>query len=453
MDSVRKHFMKGFQDNSEIKNTNLQRRVGSELKFPLVNPDGSAVDYQVIQKLWQYLDSKGWSPVKDKMSGKVIGAKRPGEQNDTLAGVETGYCKVEFSLAHVANLFDLQKDISDLRKLLAPFCDKHNVRFIGFGIHPLTPPSKDLLMKKGRTSVWHKIFGSNRHIPEEDGYDFHLFTVNSASHVHVSVNKDESVDAVNALNGFTGAQIALTANSNIWKGEIDPNYKCVAEKFWDWWIPEGERIGIPDEPFDDLHDYYDSVCDLRPVFVKRKGKPIVLEDYESFAEYISDDQATGNDHKGNEITVEPKKEDFDVHSTCYWYNARLSRYYTVENRANDQQPPDEMLNIAAMTLGLVCAGGEANEQLGGYDWDALCEARTEACKNAADGSVNGYELANMSKQMLDIAEQGLKSRGKGEECFLDKLKERADKKVCPADEAEKLFKKGGIENLVEQRRI
>lgn len=453
MGTVRKYFMKGFEESSNIGDSLQQRRIGAELKFPLVNMDGSAVEYEVVEKLWEYLHSKGWSYEKDKVSGKVIGASTPGEQNDTVAGCETGYCKVEFSLAHVANLFDLQKEIASLKKLLHPFAQKHNVRFLGYGIHPVTPPSQELLMKKGRTSVWHKIFGSNNHIPEDKGYDFHLFTVNSASHVHISVDKGECVDAVNILNGFTGPQIALTANSNIWKGGIDPKYKCVAESFWDWWIPEGERVGVPEEPFDDLGDYCDSVCDLRPVFVKRGGKPIVLEDYDSFSEYIKEDEAVGVDHKGNEVSVEPKKEDFDLHTTCYWYNARLSRYYTVENRANDQQPPDEMLNISAMTLGLVSAQKEANEVLESYDWDTLRKARKEACINALEGSVDGNNLIDMSRNMLDVAEKGLKSRGKGEERFLENLKERVKRKACPADDAEELFKKGNMNALLEAREI
>ena len=346
-------------------------RLGAELKFPLVTPDGSAAPESAVHALWDYLVERGWEAVRDAMTGNVIGAKKPGERNDTMASCETGYCKPEFSLAHVSDLHQLHRSIAELRAEIRFFSEQNDVLFLGYGIHPVTPPSKHLLMKKGRTSVWNKVFTSNQYVPEEDGDDLHLFTINTASHVHVSVPMDEAVRAVNVLNGFAGAQIALTANSNIWRGAIDKRYKCVAEKFWDWWMPDGERVGIPGEPFQNLHHYVQTVAGFRPVFVKRAGKPIVLQKYATFEEYFHNKRAVGIDHLGREVSFAPEKGDIDLHSSCYWFNARISQYYTVENRANDQQPPDALLAIAALTVGLISALPEAEEELASYEWRHL----------------------------------------------------------------------------------
>ncbi len=451
MKEIYEHFEKGF-DNTDHQAEGSERRIGAELKFPLVHPDGSSVDYKMIQRLWEHLQNLGWEPVTDDMSGKVVGASKSGPQNDTLASCETGFSKTEFSLAHVANLFDLEESIDRLREELKLFAEKNDVRFLGYGIHPVTPPGEHLLMEQSRTSVWDKIFPSNEHIPEHMGDDFHLFTINSASHVHVSVSRDEAIPMVNVFNGFAPAQIALTANSSVWRDGVG-EYDCVAEKFWDWWMPEEGRVGIPEERFEDLRHYADVIGGFRPVYVKRNGTPIVLKDYDSFAEYYSEDTACGLDPEGNEVEITPQRKDVDLHSTCYWFNARLSHYYTVEGRLNDQQPPEDVICIAALTLGLAAGLEEGREALDSYDWTALREAREAACRDGIEGATDDLNLAELAEEMLAVAEQGLNKRGLGEEKFLAPLYDRVENKYSPAHEAAEIYSEGGMEALVEQRSL
>jgi len=450
MDPIYEHVENGLR---QAVNGSGERRIGAELKFPLVNHDGTAAGFETICALWDYLQQCGWQADVDSLTGSVVGARKPGPQNDTVASCETGYCKTEFSLAHVADLFELEQAIQELRDELRPFADQHQVHFLGYGIQPVTPPSQRLLMKKSRTSVWDKIFASNRHIPPEDGDDMHLFTINAASHVHVSVSLEEAIPAVNVLNGFTGAQIALTAHSNVWRGRVDPHYKCVAEKFWDWWMPDSNRVGMPQKPFSGLKDYVHTIARLRPVYVKRDGQPIVLDRHRTFAEYFSSGEPIGTSLDGAEVPLSPNGDDIDLHSTCYWYNARLSRYHTVENRVNDQQPPDELVSVAALTLGLVSALDEASEELASYNWQDLRAARESACRDALDGRVNGIDLADLAGRMLAIARAGLERRGLGEQRLLEPLERRCHERRCPADESARMVQSGGIEALVAARRL
>lgn len=424
--------------------------MGAELKFPLVEADGRAGSYDTVCELWEYLQGLNWQPLRDKMTGRIIGASKPGPMNDTVAGCETGFCKTEFSLAHAANLFELQNALSELLDELRPFCERNNVRFLCYGIQPVTPPNKNLVMKKGRTSPWAKVFDSNRYVPAEHGNDSHLFTINAASHTHISVSLNEIIDAVNVLNGFAGAQIALTANSNIWRGRLDNSYKCVAEKFWDWWIPDGNRVGIPDRPFNDIRDYVSTVAQLRPVFAMRDGKPIILRTYGSFDEYYNSEKAVGIDPQGRRTELVPKQRDIDLHNSCYWYNARISRYFTVENRANDQQPPGELLCISALTLGLVSALAEATEEISSYRWETLRAMRETACRNGVKGRTGELTVATLAQRMLEIAREGLLKRGLGEEMFLEPLQRRVVELRCPADTAGEMFRRGGTEKLIDE---
>lgn len=453
MDMIYKHFVEGFQRTKE-SSTPSQRRIGVELKFPFVNSDGRAVEFKTVCALWDYLEECGWQSVKDEMNSHVIGAKKAGKLNDTVASCETGFCKTEFSLAHTGDLFELDKAICKLREELRPFSKEHDVLFLGYGIQPVTLPSKRLMMKKSRTSVWDKVFSSNRHIPRKDGDDVHLFTINASSHVHVSVSKDEAIPAVNVLNGFAGAQIALGAHSNVWRGQIDPQYKCVAEKFWDWWMPNSNRTGIPHKPFRDIRDYVCTIAAFRPVYVKRVGKPIVLTRYQTFEEYYRTARAVGIDTEGREISFVPQKADIDLHNTCYWWDARISQYSTVENRVNDQQPPDDLVCVPALTLGLMSALHEASEELSCYRWEDLRAAREAACREALSGNnIGQINLAVLAKKVLELAEFGLRQRGIGEEKFLYPLKKRLHKQECPADEVARLFAKDGIDGLLNARKL
>jgi gamma-glutamylcysteine synthetase len=451
MDLVYRHFMSKFEQAAASRSGD--RRIGAELKFPLVNPDGTAASLETVRSLWSYLCERGWEPVKDTMAGAIVGASKPGEQNHTVASCETGFCKVEFSLAHVRSLFKLEEVIHELQDELRPLAKEHNVHFLGYGIQPISPPSKRLLMKKTRTSVWDKVFPSNRHVAKKDGDDVHLFTINAASHVHVSVTRKEAIPAVNVLNGFAGAQIALTANSNIWLGRIDPEYKCVAEKFWDWWMPESNRVGVPQRPFNGVKDYVQTIASFRPVYVKRADRPIVMSRYASFAEYYCTGRAVGFDADGREVSFVPEESDIDLHNTCYWFDARLSRYCTVENRVNDQQPPADLSCVAALTLGLVSALPEASRELSRFHWNDLRTAREIACRFGLGGSTDTVTLSELARSMLWLATVGLRRRGLGEEQFLAPLWKRLSQQTCPADEAAQLFSEGGIEALVKDRRL
>lgn len=453
MDKIYNSTIKNFEKAVNSRNRG-ERKIGAELKFPLVNPDGSAAGFEKVCALWAFLESHGWKPDRDSLSGRITGCNKAGKSNHTVASCETGYCKTEFSLACVSDLFELQMLFSGIKKLLLEFSKKERVFFLGYGIQPLTRPGEHLLMKKNRTSFWDKVFGANRVLPMEDGDDVNIFTVNASSHVHIDIfTEQEAVSAVNVLNGFSGAQIALTAHSNVWKGRIDPEYKCVNEMFWDWWMPEGSRVGVPDKPFKDIRDYIDTIGGFSPVYIKRGGKPLLLPGYKTFADYYNSREAAAVDIEGKEVAVVPEESDIDTHNTCYWYNARLTRYHTVENRVNDQQPPDELFCVAAVTLGLASALQDAEKELLRYRWETLKAARTAACRSGLAGQADGILLKDMAGKIVELAKYGLEKRKKGEEVFLKPLEKRLKENRCPADETEEFFLRGGVESIVEHRKL
>lgn len=427
-------------------------RVGVELKFPVVNAQGEAVGEPQVKAMFEHLVGDGYAPWIEA-GDNLIGATRDGEMNETTVQCETGFCKAEFSMAHCRDLHAMSKQVEQLHSTLAPFTEAHDIALIGCGIHPVTPPSAALKMNRQRASVWGQIYRSNSRIEPDMGDDVDLFTVNTANHVHVNVAQSRAVSAINAMNGFAPAAIALGGNAKVWRGAVDPEHICVAEAFWDWWKPVAGRVGMPKRAFKDLADYLDCVASLPCLYVKRDDGPVAICNPMTMKAFLAAKQVEGITLDGRTVMVEPDAADVGLHNSCYWFNARLSRYFTVENRVFDQQPPDALLAPAAMTLGLAAAAEEAHELLADYDWDTLRAARVAAYRDGLRAKVQGVELHDLAKQAVELAHLGLDKRGYNEAPFLEPFEQRLSQgQTNPADDAAVIFERGGAEALVRTRR-
>ena len=463
------HFIRTFGEVERRRGLGKRpRRIGSELKFPVVREDGSAIGAAQTDALWDFLIMKGWNPVSDPLSGKTVGATKPGEMNEHRASCETGFCKVEFSLAHTASLADLAAEVGEILELISEFGEQSGAVFLGFGLQPLTPPGKDLLMQKSRNLFWDQLFGGNDYIPHGSGTDVHLFTISASNQVHVDVRMDEAVDAVNVFNGLAGAQVALTANSNIWKGRVDPAYKCLGEMFWGWWLKEAHpgRYGVPERKFRDLEDYFMEILQFPPVYVKRNGVPVALPYCRTFSDFFvcnqngaqcrrkdEGERDCGTTVTGEGVEITAEYGDLDQHFTFFWHSARLSRYYTLENRINDQQPPGEMLCIPALTLGIMENLKEGVALINSYPWEVLRKMRVQSARYGLDARVEGREVREIAREMVGVAEEGLSDRGLGEEVYLEPLIQRLAGDFCPADRAAEVFRTQGPKGFVESFRV
>ena len=136
MSQLYDHFISGFRGAVASREFS-ERRIGAELKFPLVNRDGTAAALDELLALWHHLAENGWEAIQDPVTGQIAGATSPGPYNDTVASCETGYCKTEFSLAHVGSLFELSAAIAALRRELTSFSRQRDVQFLGYGIQQI----------------------------------------------------------------------------------------------------------------------------------------------------------------------------------------------------------------------------------------------------------------------------------------------------------------------------
>jgi gamma-glutamylcysteine synthetase len=444
-DSYTQTLMERFEEADAEREGRL-RRVALELKFPVVmRATAEAAPREIVQALWRHLEEHGWQPMVDPYSEQIIGAKRGGAGGIDVLSSATGYCVIELSIAPEASLDGVRRRVGECLEPVLAFCREHELVLLGHGIHPVTAPAPELLTAKARNAFWDDVF-------EERGQSarVHLFTTTAASQAHVDIRSDEAADALVVFNGLAPAQIALNANSGVWNGDVDGDYKCVHESFWDRWLPGKDRVGMPTEKPSSLTEYVEHLMALRPVYVEREGEPVRLPSCESFAEFCESERSPGRKADGELVEVAPTQEDLELHLTFCWHNARLSRYWTLENRVNCQQPPDSLLAVGALSLGLAEHLPQARELVDGYDWDDLRAARVDAMRRGLYAKVGEEPMSALCEAMLEVASDGLRTRGEREQSYLAPLWRRLTRGQCPADAAARRLQRDGMGGLVER---
>jgi gamma-glutamylcysteine synthetase len=441
-DDILKHYLNRFDKKLRTRPLAKRRGVGMEAKFCVADQKGKAVDGERLQELFQGLEHKGWTLSMDSNLDIATGAEKDGFSCPACISTGTGHCKVELSVPYGKTLRDLESNFVSMSRDVKSCAGEQGIKLLCLGVHPVIEPHPSLVQKKSRHIFWDEVFDTGL---------VHLFALSADCQVHVDVEPQEAHKAVNVFQGLAGAQIALTANATIWKDKVDYEYLDLKEAFWDWWLPGKERAGVVSTPFTSLEDYAHRLSSLRPVFVEREGHSLGIYDYPSFRDYyFKADKVYGVTAEGERVPIEAEEKDIDLHDTFNWYAARLSRYCTLENRANCQQPREDIMAVPALTLGLMENLESASSCIDEYDWNSLRGSRFQAMRSGLQTTVDGDPLSRLCRKMLDIAERGLASRGYGEEGYLKALWERLEGEICPAVETREAFLKGGLKNLLER---
>lgn len=391
------------------------RWVGREAEYPLVTPDARAGD---ASSLWPVLLGDGaCEPVRDVPPGgepgAVIGVRAEGWE----CLVEVGRCTVEVVTGPRSSLIHLARDHQAALARILPAVRQAGLRLLGFGIQPRTPPARSLLSPKRRYPF----------LFEATGGRWLSWCVTASDQVHVDVDRGELVAVLNLMNALSGAVIALTANSSVYRGRAGA-FASGREGLMVSVTEEPYRHGALPRGFDDLEDYVRTVLGLRCLF---------LPDGHGAYELVG--------HPLAGVDGEEGFQRFLFHEHYWWPSARpRARLGTVEIRPACQQPAGASWAPAALATGLVEAHREAaaflEERLGRGYWPALLRYRSEAVR----AGIGAPEPApGFLADVLDLAEAGLRRRGFGEEGLLEPLRERVEHRRGPADEARDLARSSG----------
>ena len=451
------------------------RTVGREAEFPVVDQAGRAAD---IDQLWPLLlrsedaaeSSKRGSLSPHSSSLTPLKVKRDTVNTDLIVGLdgasysyalEVGRGTIELNVGPCATLFELESTFRTALERLVRAAAQLGWRVLGYGVQPLSPPTRALLSPKQRYGALADIMGA----------DWIWYTVTASDQAHVDVSRDEAVSVLNFGNLMAPVIVALCANSPVVAGELTDDCSGREGRMID--APYGRRHGMIAHPYADLTDFVARLSRL-PSLLRREGE-LLLPDRRPFTDVLRTDYGAagseGSDLSPHSSSLSPGCFDaFLLHDHYVWHNARLrTAYGTVELRPACQQPPHELMAAAALYLGLV----EGREEIAAYVEAAL--APTHGQKEIL--TPNSSPLTPLSgcwplmkqyhhqviraglaapdpapgflAKILALAAAALARRGYGEERMLTPLWRRLEQKENPAQRARRVFEEEGLGGLIE----
>ncbi len=390
------------------------RLIGREAEFPVVWPDGRAAD---VLQLWEpLLQQGGFSPQYDDPETRalIVGLQGPGGAVE----VEVGRATVELVLGPYEDLWQLQEGSARLTARVVDAANAAGMRILGFGIQPRTRGSLALMTPKRRYFALSQAIGRPW---------FHL-TTTASDQVQVDITREELVDSINVLNVLSAPLIALTANSSVYGGRSG-RYLSGREGLLG---NLGEfRAGMTPRPFSTVEEFIAYLCRYS-CYVLRDGAGFHAYN-RPFEEYLA---AHGPDFAA-----------YLLHEHYVWNSARPRvNNSTIEVRPACQQPREEPLAVAALSLGLVEGLSEAkaflHAVLGDGLWIAMRRYRAEAIIHG----VRAREpVPDFLKQVLHIAQEGLARRNRGEEIFLGPLWERLNTHTTPGERNREILRQHGMD--------
>ena len=409
-------YLSGFNE------TIHSRTVGREAEIPLIWTEGYTSGDAAL--LWDlFSDDPEWPKLYDDTHIDVcLGVKN--RSNGWTITTDAGPGIVEAISPPCQNLFEMNDGFGAVMRILRDKAATVGMCLLGYGAQPITRGAKNLWVKKGRYAALMAALG------DEFVNDA---TVVASDQCHVSIARNELVQAVNVMNALAGPMIALTANSSISYGS--PNgYLAWREQFWDRFNGFDGQVGIPKYWFADIDSWLDYLLSQR--FIMRKASPGVYEPRgETFREFMKRSVVSDSD--------------FLCHEGCCWWDARPRRpYSTIEVRPACQQPPNENMVVQALTLGLVNNLNAAEAIVNRWGYETLKRYRFEAIRRGLAAELGDRLAIPLLEDVLSAADEGLRSRGLNEEVFLQPLFRRLANKRLPANTAIHIWLRGGARKFV-----
>ena len=368
-------------------------------------------------------DRFGWSPVLE--GDKIIGLEKDGANVSLEPGGQ-----LELSGAPLETIHQTCDEVNQHLREVRSVAEEIGVGFIGLGAAPIWSHEQMPVMPKGR----YKLMTDYMDRVGTMGKTMMYRTCT----VQVNLDFSSEADMVQKLRVALALQpvaTALFANSPFLDGK--PN----GHKSWRarvWRDLDSARTGMLPFVFEDgfgFEAWVDYALDVPMYFVYRDGKYIDALG-QSFRDFLQGKLPA----LPGEV---PTLSDFADHLTTIFPEARVKKF--IEMRGADGGPWRRLCALPALWVGLTYdqsaldAAWDMAKTLDAETRDAL---RIAASVDGLQGSAGGVKLLDLAREVVDIAEAGLKARacpGAGgmlpdETHFLNALKESVDTGQVPADE-------------------
>ena len=441
-----------------IKPTNQKKNfIGIEIEIPIINLDKKAVDFDVVHEITakfqkQYDDFKSDGIDYD---GNVFALKNP--KTEDIVCYDCSYNNIEFAMGREKELFSIHERFGEYYSFVKESFEEHNHTLTGMGINPYRKyninepiPSERYLM------LYH-------HLKSVDNYRntpmyFHKYPeygmFSSASQVQLDVNKENLIQTINVFSKIEPIKALLFSNSVLY-GENN-QFTCFRDALWEYSTHgvNPHNIGVYDVDFNDIDDLQAYLESLNMYCVMRDGAYINFPSI-NLLEYFSKEYVRGEIYcRGHyrEIDIKPCVNDIKYLRPFKFIN--LTFRGTVEFRSICTQPINDSMCVAAFHLGLKDKLNELeeiiqNDEVIYHKGYTAGELRKLLIQDKIPEFINQKELSALVRNIVDLASDGLRKRGIGEEIFLKPLYERIKNHSNPGKNIIQSVQKGmKIEEII-----
>ncbi|MGN0614548.1 MAG: glutamate-cysteine ligase family protein [Porcipelethomonas sp.] len=414
-----------------------KKYVGIEFEFPIVNRNRAAVDFSVVHRLTgAFISNFDFQDVRRDYDGNIYFAQS--EKNGDGLSYDCSYNTLELSFGIERDIHILEKRFRDYYDFIEKFLEPFNYTLTGMGTNPYHELNNSVPIPSERYRMLFRHLSSyvkyGDVIPFHHVPDYAMFSC--ASQVQLDVEEEMLPEAINTFSKLEPLKAVLFANSP-WEGR--PDYFINRDYFWRYGLHGFNQHNVDGyaaeiHSVDELVYYFAS---MSMYCVERDGKyinfaPTPLRKYFA-SEYITGEYYDGKGYQ--EIKFRPQPSDLEYLRS--FKSEDLTYRGTVEFRSVCMQPVGEIMSSAAFHAGLMENLHPLTRLLEqdtviyqkGY---SVGELRDLFSRRELPDFVDRKDLSKLLIRVLNLADDGLRSRGSGEEVYLEPLYFRAEHLLSPA---------------------
>ena len=416
--------------NEFIKPTTQKKNyIGVEIEIPIINLDKKAVNFDVVHKVTDEFQNEYPDFKTDGIDfdGNVFSLKN--SKTDDILCYDCSYNNIEFAMGKEKDLFSINERFSEFYNFVKKSFQEYNHTLTGMGINPYRKynlnqpiPSERYLMLYHHLKSYKNYKNIRMQFHEYPEYG--MFS--SASQVQLDVHKDNLVKTINVFSKIEPIKALLFSNSVLF-GE-DNTLTCFRDILWEYSTHgvNPHNIGGYDVDFKDLDDLQAYLESLNIYCVMRDGAYINFPSI-NLLDYYSREFVSGEIYckgKYRKIDIRPCLEDINYLRPFKFIN--LTFRGTIEFRSICTQPIRDSMCVAAFHLGLKDKLDEKDEIIKNDDviyhkGYTASELRKLFIQRDIPSFIDKNDLCRLTREIVDLASDGLKERGIGEEIFLKTL--------------------------------
>ncbi|MEO0654940.1 MAG: glutamate--cysteine ligase [Pseudomonadota bacterium] len=368
-------------------------------------------------------DRYAWEPVFE--AGNIIGLTKGGANISLEPGGQ-----LELSGAPLETIHETCDEVNEHLVEVRSVADEIGVGFIGLGAAPHWTHDDMSMMPKGRYRLMTEYMGR----VGTHGTQMMYRTCT----VQVNLDFGSEADMVQKMRVAIALQpvaTALFANSPFFEGKLN-GHKSWRSRIWR--DLDADRTGTLPFVFEDgfgFERWVDYALGVPMYFVYRDGTYIDARG-QSFRDFLKGELPA----LPGEI---PTLSDWADHLTTIFPEARLKKF--IEMRGADGGPWRRLCALPALWVGLLydqSALDAAWDLAKGWSPELHQAMRVAASVDGLDAEVEGVRLYDVAREVVTIAEAGLKARARpgagglipDETHFLNALSESIESRQVPADE-------------------